>query len=250
MDLKEQDILGSAIDKHWYYVSKGRAMRSLLSGIKVDEVLDVGAGSGIFSRQLIQAGICRGGVCVDTEYQDETKESLKNGELTFVRSIDQPTQKLVLMMDVLEHVDDDVSLLKQYTRHLPKDGRVLISVPAFKFLWSGHDVFLEHRRRYDRAMLFNLVQEANLQIDSCRYFFGFLFPIAAITRWINRIGLAGGRIEPKSELKIYSDFSNRVLTLVHDLERNTLLRLDVFGGLTLFCVAKPHGPEPPPAKAR
>jgi SAM-dependent methyltransferase len=239
MDLKEQEILGSAIDTHWYYVSKGRAMQSLLAGTRVDEALDVGAGSGVFSRQLMQAGICRRAVCVDSEYQAEYTESLADGELDFVRTLDHPTQKLVLMMDVLEHVDDDLALLQQYTKHLPKDGRVLISVPAFGFLWSGHDVFLEHRRRYNRKMLLSVVREANLEVESCRYFFGFLFPIVALSRLINRARVEANRMAPKSDLKIYPDIINSALTLVHDLERNSLLRFNSLGGLTLFCVAKP-----------
>jgi 2-polyprenyl-3-methyl-5-hydroxy-6-metoxy-1,4-benzoquinol methylase len=242
MDLKEQDFLGPAIASHWYYVSKGRAMRSLLAGSSVDEVLDVGAGSGIFSRQLMLAGLCNRSVCVDPEYQDEHKESLEDGELTFVRSIDNPTQKLVLMMDVLEHVDDDVTFLRQYTKHLREDGRVLISVPAFNFLWSGHDVFLEHRRRYNRKMLLQVVHNANLHVESCRYFFGLLFPIAALARWVNQYRLTNQRIEPKSALKIYPEIVNTALTLLHDLERNTLFRFNVFGGLTLFCVARPRRP--------
>jgi SAM-dependent methyltransferase len=243
MDVKEQDILGPAIDTHWYYVSKGRAMRSLLAGKWVDEVLDVGAGSGIFSRQLMQAGFCHRSVCVDPAYQNEFEESLDYGELKFVRSIDHPTQKLVLMMDVLEHVDDDVGLLRQYTQHLPKDGRVLISVPAFNFLWSGHDVFLEHRRRYNRKMLLKVAHDANLQVERCRYFFGLLFPIAALSRWVDRYRLAGNRIEPRSALRIYPEVVNTALTLIHDLERNTLLRFNIVAGLTLLCVARPRDLE-------
>ena len=60
MDLKEEAILGAAIGSHWYYVAKGRALCAMLGGIRVPEVLDVGAGSGVFSRQLLDAGVCSG----------------------------------------------------------------------------------------------------------------------------------------------------------------------------------------------
>src|SRR5688572_5239911 len=71
MDLKEQDILGPDIGRHWYYVSKGRALRALLGRAKVPEVLDVGAGSGVFARQLLAAGVCDRAVCVDPNYVEE-----------------------------------------------------------------------------------------------------------------------------------------------------------------------------------
>jgi SAM-dependent methyltransferase len=240
MDLKEQEFLGAAVNTHWYYVAKGRAMQSLLTGMRVDEALDVGAGSGVFSRQLLQAGLCRRSVCVDPGYQDEYKESVGDGELNFVRSLASPSQKLVLMMDVLEHVDDDAALLRQYTQHLPPDGRVLISVPAFNFLWSGHDVFLEHRRRYNRKMLLSVVHAADLEVTRCRYFFGLLLPVAAIARCFDRFRAAGKGGASKSALKIYPKIINTALTLVHDLERHTLLRFNAVAGLTLFCVAKPR----------
>ena len=52
------------------------------------------------------------------------------------------------MMDVLEHVSDDVGLVREYAKRAKPGTRFVVSVPAFMWLWSGHDVFLEHHRRY------------------------------------------------------------------------------------------------------
>lgn len=237
MDLKEQEILGPDIDTHWYYVAKGRAMGALLGQTRVDEVLDVGAGSGIFARQLMQSGVCRQAVCVDPEYSREHTEIVAGQEIRFVRSIDNPGQELVLMMDVLEHVDDDVGLLRQYTEHLPGDGRVLISVPAFPSLWSGHDVFLEHRRRYTRDRLETVVHDADLRVERCLFFFGLLLPVVAGLRWLDGRGRSRGRHAAKSSLRRYPSPVNRALTVIHDLERLTLFPFNRLAGLTLFCVA-------------
>src|SRR5262245_31943972 len=113
MDLKEQDILGSHSATHWYYVSKGRVLRRLLGDVKADWVLDVGAGSGIFSRQLVDAGLCQRAVCIDPAYLEERVELHNGKEVEFIRAAPQSTQSLILMMDVLEHVDDDVGLLRE-----------------------------------------------------------------------------------------------------------------------------------------
>jgi SAM-dependent methyltransferase len=238
MDLKEYEILGAEIDSHWYYVAKGRAMRSFVKDSQVKEVLDVGAGSGVFARQLLSAGICRHAVCVDPAYTTEFMETNTTEKITFVRDMPSPSAELVLMMDVLEHVDDDAALLRQYTEHLGNDGQVLISVPAFEYLWSGHDVFLEHRRRYTRETLQATVDKAGLRVVRCRYFFGLLFPGVATARWLLSRRFAAGKTEAKSALREYPWLINQALILLHDVERATLFHINCSAGLTLFCLAR------------
>jgi 2-polyprenyl-3-methyl-5-hydroxy-6-metoxy-1,4-benzoquinol methylase len=135
MDLKEEAILGDAIGSHWYYVAKGRALCAMLAPARVPEVLDIGAGSGVFSRQLLDAGLCARAVCVDPGYPEERTEDYRGHEIEFRRSVERVPQQLLLMMDVLEHVDDDAGLLRSYAGRMPGDGRVLITVPAFEWLW-------------------------------------------------------------------------------------------------------------------
>ena len=143
-------------------------------------MLDVGAGSGVFARQLLAAGVCDRAVCVDPNYVEERIEQAQGKEIEFRRSVDDVTQQLILMIDVLEHVDNDQTLLQSYIERAPRSASVLISVPAFQFLWSGHDVFLEHRRRYTRAQVEALVRRAGLEVVRSRYFFAILFPLVAL----------------------------------------------------------------------
>ncbi len=238
MDLKEEAILGEAIGSHWYYLAKGRALRAMLGRVRVPEVLDIGAGSGVFSRQLLDAGICERAVCVDPGYNEVRFERYHGHEIEFTRSVGRVSQGLLLLMDVLEHVDDDVGLLRGYTERMPDDARVLITVPAFEFLWSGHDVFLEHRRRYTLAGLERTVRRAGLQVMRSRYFFGLLFPAIAVMRLRDRHRLHAGQIEARSALRICPAPLNRLLTLVHDLERATLFPFNRLAGLSVFCLAR------------
>jgi 2-polyprenyl-3-methyl-5-hydroxy-6-metoxy-1,4-benzoquinol methylase len=239
MDLKEEDILGDKIDTHWYYVSKGRAMRALLGkDLSVDEVLDVGAGSGVFSKQLLDEGLCQRSVCVDPGYKEE-REDVHNGKpIRFLKSLDKTTQDLILMMDVLEHVPDDVALLKQYTSSMPKGGKVFITVPAFQFVWSGHDVFLEHYRRYTIKRLRKAVIEAGLAPVKSRYFFATKFPIVAIIRWVKNHLLNHGKIVGKSELRIYPEWFNKTLIFVHDVERILFYPFNRFFGLSVVMICE------------
>jgi hypothetical protein len=200
--------------------------------------LDVGAGSGIFSRQLLDAGICNRAICVDPAYAKESDEIHNGKEILFRRTIEGTRPNLILMMDVLEHVDDDLELLKQYTEKMPADGHVLITVPAFEFLWSEHDVFLEHRRRYTLKQLERVVSSAGLNIVRSRYFFGSLLPIVIVMRVFNRIQANLRNIEPRSDLKVYPSTINSLLISIHDLERFLLFPFNTVAGLTVFCLAR------------
>jgi hypothetical protein len=240
MDLKEESILGNRIAEHWYYVSKGRAMRRFLGDAeKIPEVLDVGAGSGIFSRQLIDTGLCDGAICLDPHYPEDRTETHGGKPIRFVRSLTKSSHKLILMMDVLEHVADDVALLKRYAdNNLAPDGQVLITVPAFLFLWSGHDVFLEHHRRYTISGVEAVVRKAGLTPAKSRYFFAGLFPVIAARRWCRRVLLDRCAVKAESDLRLYPNWLNTVLTTIHDIERCTLFGFNRLLGLTVFCLCR------------
>ena len=86
------------------------------------------------------------------------------------------------MMDVLEHVDDDRGLVRHYAGKVPAGAHFLVTVPAFRFLWSGHDVFLEHKRRYRLREIEATMRDAGLEIVRGAYYFGLIFPLAAAVR--------------------------------------------------------------------
>ncbi len=234
MDLKEEHILGNGISEHWYYLAKGRAVRDFLGKTKVSEVLDVGAGSGIFSRQLLDAGVCERAVCVDPNYAHEYEEQHNGKTIKFVKRISSAPQTLALLMDVLEHVDDDMGLLRQYSDKMEWGSKILITVPAFEFLWSGHDVFLEHKRRYTARQVEALVERAGLRVVKTRYFFGLLFPIVALLRLRNRIRAT----KPRSDLRRYPRWLNRILVIIHDIERYVLFPFNKGAGLSVICLCE------------
>lgn len=238
MDLKEQDALGAEGERHWYYLAKGRALRALLGAVRVPEALDVGAGSGIFARQLLDAGVAAGAVCVDPNYAQERSERRGGGELRFRRAVEAVGQRLILMIDVLEHVADDALLLQSYTARAAPGTLVLISVPAFQWLWSGHDVFLGHHRRYTRAQLEALVRRAGLEVVRTRYFFATLLPLVALMRLCDRWRLRRGQVPPRSALRRERPPVNTLLILLHALERLTLFRVNRVAGLSVLCLAR------------
>lgn len=237
MDLKEAAILGDAARDHWYYVGKARALDSLLGRRRAGEVLDVGAGTGVFARHLLETGRAESATCVDTGYPDDRREEVAGRSLRFVRVHDSNAADLVLFMDVLEHVADDAALLRQYADPLPSGARIVVTVPAFRMLWSGHDVFLEHYRRYRLSEVEALARRCGLAVVTGRYFYGLLFPVAAALRLVDRLRLARGA-EAKSQLAPAPAWLNRLLIAVHAVEARTLFRVNRVAGLSVVCLLR------------
>lgn len=237
MDLKEEQAIGGDPASHWYYISKGKAIRSLIGEGPFASVLDVGAGSGVFSRMLTECGVAESSVCVDPNYSDEFLARDGSGSIDYVRSVTETDASLVLMIDVIEHVDDDIALIADYARMSAPGTKFLISVPAFNFLWSSHDDFLEHRRRYSLESLERSVRGAGLEPKTLRYFFGMLFPAVAAMRIADR-ALSGGKEAKESALKPVPEWLTKAMIAVHDIERATLFPVNKLAGVTAFCLAE------------
>lgn len=230
MDLKEEAALGAAQD-HWYYVSKARMVMADVAERDLS-LLDVGAGAGWFSRWFLAQGLAREATCVDPGYAVERDEQVNGRRLSFRRAVSVVEADLVLMMDVLEHVDDDVGLLAHYVRMARPGTRFLITVPAFSFLWSAHDVFLEHRRRYTLGQLCRVVSSAGAQHLVSHYYFASIFPAAAALRLLRR-----NRAPRTSDMKPVPRWLNTTLTATLSAER-TWMRANRLAGLTAVCLCE------------
>lgn len=236
MDLKETDILGDHIAEHWYYRSKAAAMMRLLGAHMPTRILDVGAGSGFFSRHILAGTDAQEAWCVDISYPEDWDDQEAGKPVHFRRHVDHVEADLVLLMDVLEHVEEDVGLLADSVARVPSGARILISVPAFRFLWSGHDVFLEHKRRYTLSQIEGVARDAGLQLGRGAYYFGGVFPIAVATRLAGRLRAGHGETT-RSQLERHHPFVNRALGALCRAEL-PLLPLNRLAGLTAFCVAR------------
>ena len=232
MDLKEEELLGADIGRHWYYRSKAAALRRMVGGLRPRHILDIGAGSGFFSRHLLAEAGAQSALCVDIGYATDRDDS-EGGKPVLYRRGTGPTDcDLVLMMDVLEHVDDDRGLVRHYAAKVPAGAHFLVTVPAFHFLWSGHDVFLEHKRRYRLGEIETAMRDAGLQVVRGAYYFGFVFPLAAAVRVATR-----GATEPRSSLTSHGALTNGILTAVCAAEL-PLLPINRLAGLSAFVLAR------------
>lgn len=235
MDLKESDILGDRIGDHWYYGAKAKAMEKLLGEATPRVILDVGAGSGFFSKYLVAKPAAREAWCVDISYPRDSDESLNGKPIHYRRAIDAVNADLVLFMDVLEHVDDDVGLLQMYVDKVPSGSLCLITVPAFTFLWSDHDEFLEHKRRYRLAQVEEVVRATGLEIIRSAYYFGAILPLVAAIRLAQRAKPKNP--VPRSQMTLHHPLVNTALKATCAIEL-PFMNLNRVAGLSVFCLGR------------
>lgn len=227
MDLKERDALGEQADQNWYFVSKARMITEHFAR-RPSSVLDVGAGIGWFSRWLLLKDFADRATCVDPGYDAEHSETLPNGKsIDFIRCSTGATADLVLLMDVMEHVDDDVGLFRQYWDAAQPGTMFVVTVPAFQFLWSAHDDFLDHRRRYTLASLRTALGKAGAHPKRMHYYYGAIFPAVAAVRLARK-----NKPSDRSDLKPTAPILNAALTAICAVERK-VMRFNRLAGLSV-----------------
>ena len=140
---------------------------------------------------------------------------------------------VVLLLDVLEHLDGDRAALETARRALGEGGLLVVTVPAYQWLWSAHDVALGHRRRYTARGLRRLVETAGFSVVRLSYFNTLLFPAVALARAWKR--WRGGT---RHDLRRPPPGLNRALARLFALERHIVPRCALPFGASLLLVAR------------
>ena len=232
MDIKEEGLIKGDIGRHWYYRAKLAALRRIIRDLDPSSVLDVGAGLGFYARALLRDTAVSEATCVDPGYEADHDETIAGKPIRFLRHIDRTNADLVLMMDVIEHVENDVGLVVAYAAKVRPGTHFVVTVPAFRWLWSGHDVFLEHYRRYTLPGIEKSLRAGGLRIETGSYFYGALLPLVAASRLSGRL-LHGTDDKPASQMREYGTVLNTLFWNVCRMEL-PIFQANRFGGLTAF----------------
>ena len=223
MDLKELHICHTA--RHPWETSRLKALQSILTpetfeGIKV---LDVGCGDGFICGSLFGHLSRKEITCVDINLSDEMLAGLGANTQGIRYQREMPADggyDLVLLLDLLEHIASDKDFLADLVdNYLSKNGKVMITVPAFQSLYGHHDIFLKHYRRYNLNGLSALASSCGLAVISSGYlFFSLLLPKFILARVLNikkvshGIGNWNGGRWITTIIEKLLDFDNRLLT--------------------------------------
>jgi SAM-dependent methyltransferase len=147
---------------------------------------------------------------------------------------------VVMILDCLEHVDDDGRVLDECRRVLRKGGRLLITVPAFTFLWTTFDKHSYHKRRYDRRGLLITLREKQFTIHKVSHYLSYLFPVLLLVSTFERLGLRKEDREAgwRNRLKLPPKILNELLTLMGKLEARLLRWVNIPFGSTLVVICE------------
>jgi SAM-dependent methyltransferase len=228
--------------KHWWFAGRRRIIAEFVGRVCREmkeprpRILDVGCGTGANLQMLSQFGAAEG-VDVSSDALDFCRSRgltrVKQGAAEHLPFADAAFD-LVTGLDVVEHLDDDIAGLREMRRVLGPDGRVVLFVPAFMFLWGVQDDISHHRRRYTLPELKQKLRDSGLKVERASYANITFFVPILIGRTLMR--LTGFR--PSSENNLTIGALNGLLGRVLGAENWWLRRLKFPFGVSIVCVAR------------
>jgi len=227
---------------YWWFVARRQLLESLVESIARDfkkaTILDVGCGTGINYSVLSKHG--------DTFSTDASEEALafskSRGTDGLARSdleslpFANSTFDIVTALDVLEHVDDDLKALNEILRVTAKGGVLVITVPAYGFLWSEHDEALHHRRRYAASELRNKLTNAGFEVERISYYITLLFFPILFMRFVQSVSKKS--IQAKTSHIVLPGWLNSLLVGILGFERWLLRWINLPFGVSIVCLAR------------
>jgi SAM-dependent methyltransferase len=191
MELEYELQTHRAENRHWWYQGRRRVLERVLERLGLPEharILDAGCGSGRNMVELARYGAVTGvelsGTSVELARERGVGEVLEGSVMD--TPFDEGTFDLTVSLDVIEHLQDDVGALRELRRVTRPGGALLVTVPAYQWLWSGHDVVNHHHRRYNRHTLLAAAESGGWHLESSTHFNSLLLPVAILLRALER----------------------------------------------------------------
>jgi len=256
MDLIEQSK--DNIKRHPWELARFEIFYRIINSVlplspKLKTIVDIGCGDCYFARQLLLRRNDLRIIGIDNAYTsqeiDEKIKEIGNEKFTLFsdfnmaqKYLKEDSADLLLLLDVIEHIKNDTDFLNMISESslMSKNTHVVISVPAFQTLFSTHDAFLRHYRRYSKKHLKAVISNSGLKVLQCRYFFFSLF----VTRFFQK--LTANKKNTKRQKGIgqweASDFITRLVKNVFLTDYKFSRMAAAVGvnlpGLSVYCICK------------
>jgi SAM-dependent methyltransferase len=241
MDRIVYDRMAAHDSTHWWYRARREILADYLTrygGLpEAARILEIGCGTGHNLPMLARFGSVEA-IEIDPAARAIASERLGRpvgaSPLPALPGVERGAYDLVAVLDVVEHIEDDVAALAAMRGLLRPGGKVLIAVPAHQWMWSAHDVVNHHHRRYSKKSLAAAVTRAGLKPAKLTYFNSLLFPLAAAAR-------IAGRMTGRDD----SDDSppppaiNRLFETIFRWERHMVGRVPMAPGVSIVTLAVP-----------
>lgn len=231
-------------DRHWWYRGRRRVLERTIARLDLPapaRVLDAGCGSG---RNMVE--FARLGTVTGIELSDASVAAARQreiGEVVQGSVLEMPfgddSFDLAVCLDVIEHLDDDRAALRELRRVLAPGGVLLVTVPAYQWLWSGHDEINHHHRRYNRSTLLAAAGDAGWSWEFATYFNSLLLPVAILLRVLDRLQTKSKATESSLDLWVPPAPLNWLLQQPLNVEATAISRgRPIPAGLSLLAVLR------------
>lgn len=232
-------------DHHWWFVARRQVLAAVIEELHLSpgaEILEIGCGTGGNLRMLGRFGRLQAIEC------DDYARAIANalglcpvlaGGLPDDLPVKEHSFDLICLLDVLEHIEDDGQALVQLRRLLKPTGRLLLTMPAYSWLWSTHDEAHHHFRRYTSGIIRRRAAEAALTVSRLGYFNSILFLLIAGIRAFRKIGYGS----ECSDTAMPSRPLNLLLAKIFGLERHIVRYMLFPFGTSVLAVLCPTNAE-------
>ena len=178
-------------DRHWWYRGRRRIIDVLMRRLELPpgaKILDAGCGSGRNMVEFARVGTVTGVEISDASIARARERGIGEVVQSSITELPLPDDRfdVAVCLDVIEHIEDDLRALRELRRVVRPGGILLVTVPAYQWLWSEHDVINHHKRRYTRKTLSAAAEQAGWEATRTTYFNGCLLPVAIVHRRLAR----------------------------------------------------------------
>jgi SAM-dependent methyltransferase len=243
-------------DTHWWFAARRAIVDHIIEGLCLPAdamILEPGCGTGGNFPMLARRGRL---FAIDADESalgfaaSRGLGRVAHGSLPEEIPFGEECFDLVVMTDVLEHLDDEAGTLGALRARMRPGGWLLMTVPAMAWLWSDHDVTHHHRRRYRASDLRSLVSACGFSVNYLSYYNFLLFPMIAGARILQRLrpGDRGGA-NGRHDLSMPPPALNALLMRIFSSERHLIGAARIPFGVSLIVLARSL-PEVEPASAQ
>ncbi|MEO0250249.1 MAG: class I SAM-dependent methyltransferase [candidate division WOR-3 bacterium] len=233
--------------EYWWFVGRRELILTLVQDWLGEHsnglFLEAGCGTGAMLKTLEQWGLVIGVDLATPALEFCRRRGCAYLVQASVERLPFPeeTFDLITALDLLEHVEDDQGALSEFYRVLKPGGLLALTVPAYRFLWSGHDIALHHKRRYTASLLRSRLKQAKFTIRKLSYAVTLLFlPILLFrlqNRWFQR------QQTPHASIVPVPSWLNRLLIALQRFEAHLVRLLNLPFGVSLVAIVSKETPS-------
>ena len=234
------DRMAELDQHHWWFLARRRILETLIGRTvkppREARILEVGCGTGHNLTMLKKFGTVEASELDPSARALSTKRlgrEVKEAKLPDLSMFERNAYDLVALLDVLEHVPDDLGSLKAINKRLKPGGALLLTVPANPWMWSAHDTAHHHFRRYRKKQLASLFAQAGFEVQLLSYFNTLLYPLVAAARIIGKLTR-----KDSADDRLPGDGVNKALQSIFGLEAGFIGKVAMPFGVSLVAVVR------------